>query len=118
MARTDVPDPVEHLTRQDDSFGLLDVELWALGYRMVMSISRTSMKTTERAAISFFGGRRGSPMYASINDGAFLSDAAATLNSKGSALGELFPLLGAITYTIRYKVGAEIYGPITFTGTT
>lgn len=118
VARTDVPDPVEHLTRQDDSFGLLDVELWALGYRMVVSISRTSMKTTERATISFFGGRRGLPIYLSINDGAFLSEAVATLNSKGSALAELFPALGAINYTIRYKVGGEIYGPVTFTGTT
>lgn len=118
VARTDVPDPVEHLTRQDDSFGLLDVELWALGYRMGVSISRTSVKTTERAFISFFGGRRGSPMYISINDGAFLPDAAATLDSKGSTLAELLPLLGAINYTIRYKVGGEIYGPVTFTGTT
>ncbi len=57
-------------------------------------------------------------MYISINDGAFLPDAVATLNSKGSALLELLPLLGAITYTIRYKVGSEIYGPVTFTGTT
>lgn len=117
VGKTSVDNAYLHLDKMSSEAGLINVDNWALSFKGAIGTDLLNGDTLSRSrgvGLFFKGCRPKTEIQRSENGGAFGSVGIAPTNSSGDSAvflaGGLFP---NSSYTFRYKIGTDVYGPIT-----
>lgn len=111
-----VSKPFDFVGQESSKASLLDLDNWALAYRPSVMFNRTAVTISGEVDVLISRAAPATPVYAATGTLPFFTTPSATTDSNGYVAATIpVRALGLGTTIARYKIGDDIYGPLSLT---